>query len=110
MTKFYDELLVDVHLPEPFNETIRDVDASLLTDPDENMLRTLDAVDAGHGGAMFDMIRLLGIDSTGWRASKVAAFMEAFMEAQKEATELTMGESSGSEKSSEPTRKKSSSR
>lgn len=75
-----------------------------LTDPNEATVRVMGRMQEGNPGAVFDLIRLLGVNPDGWRMSKAGRFLE---EAQK-AAELTVGEHFGSEKSSEPTRKKSS--
>lgn len=76
-------------------------------DPTEAMTRLLDEVNSGdRASAMFDALRLLGISPAGWRISKALACLEAI----QEAVEMSVPESSGSEVSSEPTAKKSSTR
>ncbi|MGJ6980024.1 hypothetical protein ACSDQ9_05765 [Aestuariimicrobium soli] len=87
-------------------DQIYEINALDIEDPDENMVRTLTALEEGYLPALFDLTRLLGIDTTGWRMSRVAECWQAI----KKAVELDAGESSGSGKSSEPTAKKSRSR
>lgn len=78
------------------------INALDIEDPTENMLRTLEALESGFAPAMFDLVRLLGVDTTGWRMSQVRGFFDAV----KAQVEMEPGESSGSGTSSGATAKK----
>lgn len=79
-----------------------EVDALEWEDPGELMLDHIELLEGGRVTALYGIVRLLGVNPDGWRISKVRAFLEAL----KAATEMDLGESSGSGKSSGATKQK----
>lgn len=100
------ELEKDRWVPLEFEGGSYNVNLLELINPLEEMQRALAGVEAGDELSMRQVLRLLDVDQSSWRFSKVARFFESL----QEAAELSLGESDGSEKSSGPTAKKSSSR